>query len=295
MEKNFPVILLLQNSYTMDATKITQEDFLDILFAGRNKAYGAYALRRCYDTRVRNALTGTAAIAFLMVCSYTLSSRWKTTEPVTDRPDIKIETSLRELEPEEPVQKVIPPPATNTPPPAAAPTQQFTTPQIVQREPAPEEELPPQEALVDKKIGVATTEGDINGVEYDVPVTPASTGSGVVDIPAEPPKEERFTWVEIMPEYPGGQDAMMKYLQRNVRYPSAAQENGIDGTIIVSFLVDKDGFIKEIKSVGPHKGGGLEEEAIRVVSKMPRWKPGKQNGKAVMVQYNLPIRFSLQQ
>ncbi len=103
-----------------------------------------------------------------------------------------------------------------------------------------------------------------------------------------------FQSVEEMPSFPGGENALMRYLRENIKYPAAARENAVQGTIIVQFIVEKDGSLTNIKTVGNRKGGGLEEEAMRVVKKMPKWIPGKQNNKTVRVQYDLPIRFRLQ-
>ena len=104
---------------------------------------------------------------------------------------------------------------------------------------------------------------------------------------------EVFDVVEENPSFPGGDAALATWLQKNIKYPSAAQDNGIQGRVLVSFVVNKDGSIVEpkiLRSVDP----SLDKEAIRVVSAMPRWKPGKQRGKAVRVKFNLPVVFRLQ-
>ncbi|GAA4319864.1 TonB family protein [Compostibacter hankyongensis] len=103
-----------------------------------------------------------------------------------------------------------------------------------------------------------------------------------------------YTFVQKMPEFPGGDKAMMNYLREHVRYPAEAREENIQGTIIVQFIVSPDGSLSNIKTIGAHKGGGLEEEAVRIVKTMPRWQPGIQDNKPVRVQYALPIRFMLQ-
>ncbi len=106
-------------------------------------------------------------------------------------------------------------------------------------------------------------------------------------------KQEIFTFVEQPPTFPGGDEALNKYLASNIRYPKAARDKKIGGTVFVSFVVADDGRVLFVKTVGAKKGGGLEEEAMRVVKKMPKWTPGKQNGRNVNVQFNLPIRFTL--
>lgn len=101
-----------------------------------------------------------------------------------------------------------------------------------------------------------------------------------------------FDVVEVMPQYPGGQIAMMKYIMENMKYPKQAMKEGIQGRVAVSFIVEKDGSISDVKpilSVHPL----LNKEAVRVVKSMPKWTPGKQNGKPVRVRYNLPVMFKL--
>ena len=106
-------------------------------------------------------------------------------------------------------------------------------------------------------------------------------------------KEEKvFTIVEQMPSFPGGEEALMKYLADNIQYPAIAKDAGIQGRVYVTFVVDKDGSITDVK-VLRGIGGGCDEEAVRVVKNMPKWNPGKQRGKPVKVQYNLPIRYTL--
>lgn len=98
--------------------------------------------------------------------------------------------------------------------------------------------------------------------------------------------------VEVMPQYPGGQIAMLKYIMQNIKYPKQIMEEGIQGRVTVSFIVEKDGRVSNVRllrSVQP----SLDKEAIRVVKSMPKWTPGKQNGKPVRVRFNLPVMFKL--
>jgi TonB family protein len=105
---------------------------------------------------------------------------------------------------------------------------------------------------------------------------------------------EPLVIAQEMPEFPGGQDALMKYVAKSIKYPDDALESGIHGTVFVSFVVETDGRITEVKVLRGIRGG-CDEEALRVMKGMPSWKPGKQNGKLVRVRYNLPIRFKLQE
>ncbi len=106
-------------------------------------------------------------------------------------------------------------------------------------------------------------------------------------------EQQIFTVVESMPEFPGGMGALMKYLAENIKYPSLAKESGIQGRVFINFVVEPDGSISNVK-VLRGIGGGCDEEAVRVVKSMPKWKPGMQRGKPVRVSYNLPVKFTLQ-
>lgn len=146
----------------------------------------------------------------------------------------------------------------------------------------------------------------INIVEDDVKVeetelqTTEETGEKVdiVFVPKaeeepEPEEEEILMIAETMPEFPGGMGALMKYLGKNIKYPTIAQENGVQGRVIVQFVVNKDGSIVDpvvVRSVDPY----LDKEALRVIKSMPKWKPGEQQGKKVRVKYTVPVTFRLQ-
>ncbi|WP_211999813.1 energy transducer TonB [Chitinophaga sp. HK235] len=277
----------------MDSAKIQGNDFLDILFDGRNKDYGAYALRSRYDRRVRNAVMGTASIVLVMVGGYVLNNTLSAKDNINKPVFLDKTTTLTQIDQPEP-DPVIPPPVQATPPPAAAPTIDFASLKVVPNDQvSPEDEPPKISDIGNKTVGLQNTEGDLNGVADGLADVSAGT-PGVVTAPVAPEREETLTFVEIMPEFPGGEEALRKYLQKNLRYPNMAVENGIQGPVYVQFVVSKDGTISQVKTVGAAKGGGLEEEAVRVVNKMPNWKAGKQNGRTVNVLYNLPIRFSLE-
>ena len=116
-----------------------------------------------------------------------------------------------------------------------------------------------------------------------------------VEAPAEEEEEEViFVVVESMPEFPGGAQAMMRYIAENIKYPVIAQENGIQGRVICQFVVEKDGKVSDIQVVRSSGESSLDKEAQRVIGSMPKWKPGKQRGKPVRVKYTLPVNFRLQ-
>ena len=121
----------------------------------------------------------------------------------------------------------------------------------------------------------------------------------VIAAPVEAPVEEEeeeviFVVVEKMPEFPGGQQALFKYLSENVKYPVIAQENGIQGRVICQFVVNKDGSIVEVEVVRSGGDPSLDKEAVRVIKSMPKWKPGQQRGKPGRVKYTVPVNFKLQ-
>ena len=121
----------------------------------------------------------------------------------------------------------------------------------------------------------------------------------VIAAPVEAPEEEEeeevvFVVVEKMPEFPGGQQALFKYLSENVKYPVIAQENGIQGRVICQFVVNRDGSIVDVEVVRSGGDPSLDKEAIRVIKSMPKWKPGQQRGKPVRVKYTVPVNFKLQ-
>ncbi|WP_160713325.1 energy transducer TonB [Chitinophaga solisilvae] len=280
----------------MDSTKISNSNFLDILFDGRNKDYGAYELRNRYDRRVRNAVMGTASIVLVMIGGYVVSNQLH----AADRNDhpvlITKAVELENLQPpaEEPVLPP-PPPVESAPPPVTA-SIDFVKPKIERDADVSEEEMPPRiEETVNKAIGFENREGEPGDADEALVDLKGSGNGTVVEPPVTSPDDKGpLTFVEMMPEFPGGEAGLIKYLKNRLRYPSMAQENGIEGAVYVQFVVNRDGSISDVKTTGGAKGGGLEDEARRVVSVMPKWKPGKQNGQAVAVLYSLPIRFALE-
>ena len=147
------------------------------------------------------------------------------------------------------------------------------------------------EEIVEEKIAESeSTTEDISGPVAQV-TGPVATGPVVVEEASD--EGEIFQVVEQMPEFPGGMQALMAYLSKNIKYPSVAQDNGIQGRVLVSFVVNKDGSIVDpevIKSVD----AALDKEAMRVIKAMPKWNPGKQRGKPVRVKYTVPVLFRLQ-
>ncbi|SHN02288.1 energy transducer TonB [Chitinophaga sp. CF418] len=278
----------------MNATNIIKSDFLDILFDGRNKDYGAYDLRRSEDRRVRNAIIGTTSIALVIIGGYVLSNKLMAADMHT-RKDVAVkETILKDLEIPEDKPVTPPPPPPATPPPPASSSIRVATPTITEDDLVrPEDEMPKLDSIGNKAIGVANIQGDPNRVENPF-AGDGTPGGPIVEPPKVAEREIIDGYIEIMPSFPGGDDALARFLQKNIRYPHMAQETGIEGKIFVQFVVNFEGKISEVQTVGAQRGGGLEEEATRVVKLMPNWKPGRQNGHSVSVRYILPVGFRLE-
>ena len=278
----------------MTSTTLPGNDFLDILFNGRNKEYGAYALRRKYDQRVRNAILGTASIALVVIGGYAVNNKLMASVTHTRVAPPTIILDHFDLPVDEVKTPPPPPPPPSTPAPAR-PSVAFVAP-VISRE-VEETEVPPITELQHSSVGLTTTAGDVNGIDADALLPNAGTG-GIVEAPVVAEREDRdhvFTGgVEIPPSFPGGEEALARYLGSHIHYPQLASETGVSGVVFVQFVVDYEGNVKDVKPVGARKGAGLEEEASRVIKAMPKWKPGKQNGRAVSVLYNIPVNFRLE-
>lgn len=157
---------------------------------------------------------------------------------------------------------------------------------------------PPPPPVVQEVEVLNVVEDDVETESIEIS-TEDNKEEVVIAAPVEAPEEEEeeevvFVVVESMPEFPGGQQALFKYLGDNVKYPVIAQENGIQGRVICQFVVNKDGSIVDIEVVRSGGDPSLDKEAIRVIKSMPKWKPGKQRGKPVRVKFTLPVNFKLQ-
>ena len=161
-----------------------------------------------------------------------------------------------------------------------------------QRNEPPPPPPPPQQTTV---IEIVEDDVEVDDIEIDAETDDDEEIEEAViqeDEEEEVKEDEIFVFVEDQPGYPGGDKARIKYLQENIKYPEMAKESGIQGTVYVTFVVEKDGRITSVK-VLRGIGGGCDEEAVRVIKNMPNWKPGKQRGRPVRVQFNMPVRFVL--
>ena len=273
----------------MDVNKILSADILDIIFEGRNKEYGAYDLRKTYNSRLIKAIIGTAVVILLLFGGYMLSN--------LDGGNKKAAMVVQDVQLEEVTQKKDEPPP--PPPPKIEPPKvemaKFTPPKIVKDNEVKEEEKPPeQEKLEDTKIGTVNQEGVKDEGITAPPVSDA--GKGVVEAPKKDDEDydKTFTKVEIESEYPGGAGAWLRYLNKNFRYPDDAVNNEIQGTVVVQFIVDKEGNVSDVQAISGPENGGLREEAMRVIKKSGKWTPAVQNGRQVKSYKKQPIVFKLE-
>ena len=282
MEKKTPARLPIKPP-NMEAQAILKADYLDIVFDDRNKKYGGYELRKNYKLRMEKALLTIMVLSGLV----SLAVLWpgkEATQPFV-MPESPI--NLTDLVYEQP--ELILPPEPVAPVPQDVATADYADPVIVADNETTSEMTTVTE-LADRQIGTENTEGSATNTDMAGPVVSTMDGSGTATPTsmAEPPKEA-LRYVEQMPEFEGLRD----YLTKNLRYPELAKENNIRGRVVVEFIVDEEGRIgKAVVKKGI--GGGCDEEALRVVKNMPKWKAGRQNGKAVKVYLMLPIVFKLQ-
>jgi periplasmic protein TonB len=275
---------------TMEVNKILNADILDIIFEGRNKEYGAYDLRKTYNKRLVRAIIGMAIILVLLFGGFFLANlnggHNNKKAAVVD--DVQLE-EVKEKKNEPP-----PPPPPKVEPPKVE-MAKFTPPKIVpDKEVKPEEKPPEQEKLDDTKIGTVNQEGIKDDGITAPPVSDA--GKGVVEAPKKDDEDydKTFTKVEIESDFPGGAAAWLRYLNKNLRYPDDAVNNEIQGTVVVQFIVDKEGNVSDVQAIAGPDQGGLREEAVRVIKRSGKWTPAIQNGRQVKSYKKQPIVFKLE-
>lgn len=284
---------------------LTSQEWRDIVFEGKNKQFGAYQLRK--KSPKRHGIAILAVIAFLIAVALSVWGYLKYEEAkeaelnaqgadmsqveiaqedvVEDVPEDEIEPEY--LEPEEqPVEEEVA-------------SQQMTEIAIVEV-PDKDKEVKSMDEVKENEAQVGTT-----NIEGTTDITKVQNATKDIIAPPEPPKvepkpepkkpepEKIFEAVEQQAQFPGGNGALNSWLSKNLRYPELAQQNNIEGRVIVQFVVEKDGSISHpVIARGVDKE--LDKEAIRVVKRMPKWQPGKNNGIAVRSKFTLPVVFKLQ-
>ena len=254
---------------------ILKGTWLDIVFEGRNKQYGAYELRKESPKTTSRAMV-IGAFVFVFLLATPLIASWipdsKEDDTTLDQKIVTVKLPPKE----EKIPENLPPPP---PPPPKVDQVKFTKPEVAKAEEVVEE--PPKIVEIkEKKIGDKDIKGDPNA---EITVAPVGTG------PSKVVEEDNSIYstagIEVKPDFPGGIAKFYNYIRNNFTPPD---EPGIKGKVLVSFVVEKDGSLTDIK-VLRDVGYGSKEEAIRVLKKSPRWNPGEQNGKKVRVLFSMPI------
>ena len=275
----------------MSKVDLISNAWCDLVFEGRNQTYGAYKLRKGTGKRNLWSLLIVLIAAVVIFSAIAIKNVIQANQRVAVTTGVELSQIQTKKQPK--VEK-------KTPVKIEQPKQvervkssiKFTAPVIKKDEDVkPEEEMQNQDDLQKSKtaIGALNVQGndEIGGTVLKIQEEIAQP---------EPPKEEEnkvFDVVEEQPSFPGGQGALMQWLSDNIKYPVIAAENGVQGRVIVQFVVSKTGSISDVKvvrGVDP----SLDREAVRVVSQMPKWTPGRQNGTTVNVRYTLPVTFRLQ-
>jgi len=278
---------------------LTRNGWCDLIFEGRNKEYGAYKLRTQTGKRNLKAIITIAILAALCIVLFYIKAGYDAyqaahakNENVTElsalnqpkkKAEAKVQRKVQVEEKKEVVKEV-------------KSSIKFTAPVIKKdAEVKPEDEMKTQDQIMQTNTAIGAL--DVKGNSDQGEILKVTQRVETEPVKAEAPKPEVenkvFDVVEQMPSFPGGQGALMQYLANNIKYPVVAQENGVQGRVVVSFVIERDGSITDVqvvRSVDP----SLDREAQRVVRSMPRWIPGKQNGQAVRVKYNVPVSFRLQ-
>jgi protein TonB len=265
---------------------IFSDEWCEMVFQDRNKLYGGYLLRKM-SARRHSVSLAIAVVVFVLAVSSPSIIKSITPERKDKDVTVRTLTDIKLDKPKEAVDEIV---KALPPPPPLKNVIKFTAPVIKPDEEVAEEEEPKmQEEVVDSKAA-------IGNIDYN---------KGTDDPNAEMPdvmpdqdqaiseeKMEPFLVVEQMPDFPGGEGELYKFLEQNIKYPPMARESGITGVVYIRFVVNKNGVISDVTLLRGI-GGGCDEEAIRVVKSMPPWKPGKQNGIPVPVYFTLPVKFIL--
>ena len=277
----------------MGKIDLIDNGWVDLVFEGKNQAYGAYQLRKETGKRNLKALITMflifAAIAAIVIAKVSIDNYIASRNAAIET-DVELQSLAEKKEAK--VERKEEPQIEKIEVEKVKSSVAFTTPEIKKDEEVQEDqEMKSQDELAatNTAIGAFTVEGN------DEEAGEVLKAKEVIAEP-EPPKVEEtkvFDVVEEMPQFPGGQAALLEYLAKNIKYPVVAEENGVQGKVVVTFVVERDGSITDVRvvrSVDP----SLDKEAARVVKSMPHWIPGKQNGSAVRVKYTVPVTFKLQ-
>lgn len=277
---------------------LSSSEWIDLVFEGKNKDFGAYQLRKASAKRHNRAMLVILIILLLVALLGLLANT--VLQKAEERPEDQIEQTIidysadeqEEEEPEEPEQQRVEEQQPEALQEEILNTVKATELAIVRDEEV-QEEIKSQDELKDTDTAVGTTDFDKGTDDLNV-VREHKDEIIVEEKKPEPVDDNRvFDVVEQKPQFPGGEAALLKWVMEHIRYPAMAQENNIQGRVVVQFVVTKTGSVGEVKVVRG-KDPDLDKEAVRVVKSLPKFVPGKMNGHAVNVWYTLPIQFKLQ-
>lgn len=262
---------------------LTSLEWRELVFQGKNKGYGAYQMRGESSKRHNRAMIIVTVIALIAISLPTVMEMVKPEE----REIVTEVTTLSQLSKPAEVKNDIKKEGPVEPPPALKSSVKFTAPVIKKDEEVSEsEEIKSQDELSMAKGSISIADVKGNDETYGVDI------ADVKQKVSEDVEEKVYDIIEQMPEFPGGEEELMKYLSTHIKYPLISQENGIQGRVVLGFIVSKTGLISDV-TVLRSLDAACDREAIRVVKTLPRWIPGKQNGETVNVRYTLPVAFTL--
>ena len=276
---------------------LSSKEWRDLVFEGRNQEYGAYDLRKNSDKRHnKSMILVIIALALIIVVGLTFNtvSNFIFQEDIKDEANqelVNVNMAAEEEEEEEEEQERV-----EMEQPEALPEEILNTIKVTElaivedSEVTPEDEIKSQDELKETQTAFGQTNFDQGTDDRNVV---REHKEEIIVEEKKPEKEEVFRAVEQMPQFPGGDAELMKFLRDNIVYPAMAQENNVQGKVIVQFVVTKTGDIGEVK-VGKSVDRDLDNEAVRLVKKLPKFIPGRMNGQAVNVWYTLPVQFKLQ-
>jgi protein TonB len=267
----------------MEANQILQSDLLDILFEGKNKAYGAYELRKSYNRRITTALVFTITVLLLFMIGYNIAVNLTKEKIII--PVISDSVTLRNIPPDKPT--LLPSPK---PPPVHVATIKFPPPIIV-KDPLVTEVPPQIKELEGAKIGLKTLEGTIDMGIVAPPSDMEGTHIAAAPVSKKNSEDSTFTGVEIEAEFPGGAEAWQRYIRKAVMLHLDEFSDADYGTCLVQFIVDKNGNVSHVQAT-TMRGTKLAEIAVNTIRKGPDWTPAMQNGTYVNASRTQPVTLT---
>jgi protein TonB len=261
---------------------ILKKEWIDVVFAGRNKNYGAYDLRRSNSRNTNRALFYGVVFFVLVISLKTIINKIQGFIPDAEE-KVELREVILETPPEEKKEELPPP---EEPPKPPNDVVKFPPP-IVKPDNEVKEEPPTIAELKVADPGQDNIKGDPNAqIVIDEPVGNNDQKAVTEDV------NQVYTVLEVQPKYPGGTEKFLKYLGDNIKYPAADRENNLQGRVVLQFVVERDGTLTDVKAIrGPSQA--MMDEAARVARRSTKWAPGIQNGRPVRAQFTVPINFTL--